>query len=123
MTNFKIKKLNQPEYECIVWATSYNNPLDNIADIEKSLKTNRCSGKILFDFLLSNGISSDRFFECSFDGEKLESGSLQRVDSTNVSNSIQKISIDVLSKIKSLEDSVLLKADRFLLRKKKLRVF
>jgi len=122
MTNFKIKKINQPEYECIVWAMNYKNPLDNIEDIEKSLKNKRCSGTVLFDFLLSNGINSDRFFECSFDGNKLQQYKIKRVEAKTVSEVIQELSLDFLSKVKSLEESVLLKAEKFLIRKKKLRI-
>ncbi|MBC2705956.1 type II toxin-antitoxin system RnlB family antitoxin [Desulfobacula sp.] len=120
MIDFEIKKINEPEYECIVWATNYKNPLDNLEDIEKILKIKQCTGRILFDFLLSNGVNSDRFFECPFDGNKLQPFKIKRVETKGVSKVIQKLSLNFLSKTKFIEKSVLTKAERFLLRKKRL---
>lgn len=57
------------EYKYLVFATSYENPIDYLDDIENELETEMYSGKILFDLLLCNGMSSNRYIEMEFDGE------------------------------------------------------
>ncbi len=60
------------DYKYLVFATSYENPIDYLDDIENELKSKMYSGKILFDLLLCNGMSSNRYVEMEFDGENFD---------------------------------------------------
>lgn len=71
MKYYDIRKLNNSCYDYLIFSTSYVNPLECVNDIESSLKENNYS-KVLFDLLLSNGNSTNRFIEATFDGRKLE---------------------------------------------------
>lgn len=122
MNNYKIKKIKAPDYECIVWAMDYQNPLDDLKALEASLRLERCSGKILLDLLLSNGFNSDRFFECIFDGDTLQSISIKKVEPYKIPKAIQTLSLDFLSTTRQIDTSVLTKAEKFLVRKRKLRL-
>ena len=57
------------DYNYVVLATSYINPIDELENIEEELKAKEYSGKVLFDLLLCNGMNSSRFVEIKFNGK------------------------------------------------------
>lgn len=72
MTSYKIKPLENSEYECLVLATSFEDPLDNIAFIELDLKSLGIRGNVLFDMLGQVGNSSERFISILFNGQNFD---------------------------------------------------
>ncbi|MGZ0086851.1 type II toxin-antitoxin system RnlB family antitoxin [Caldibacillus thermoamylovorans] len=83
MKNYEIQELhNYQMYPFVVFSTSYVNPLEDIESIQEELK-NRFKGKVLFDLLLSNGNSSNRYLEAEFNGFQFVPSSfkvLEKVD-------------------------------------------
>ncbi len=114
---YKILNTSIARYRCIVFATSYVNPMDQKDALEKDLMRIGIKGKILFDLLLSHGNNQDRYFEAFFNGEKINEESLKSTKS--VSKKIKKLSSDFfLAKQHYLDNSVLSRAQKFLIRKK-----
>lgn len=64
----------------VIISTSSTNPLDYRTEIEDNLKVSLYKGRVLFDLLLSNGFSPNRFIEMDFDGDKLVSNSASVID-------------------------------------------
>jgi hypothetical protein len=81
---YRINKVD--ESTVLVLSTSYLNPTDQISSIEKDLLKKGFSGKVFFDFLLTNGNSKQRFFETSF-----ENGSMNITKLKNLSNQVDTI--------------------------------
>jgi hypothetical protein len=76
-------------------------------------------GKILFDLLLSHGNNPDRFYEASFDGEKINEDSLRSAKS--VSKTIKKLSMGFYREQNQLlENSILSSAQKFLIKRDRL---
>ncbi|WP_461611963.1 type II toxin-antitoxin system RnlB family antitoxin [Cytobacillus kochii] len=71
MKKYGLIQLSGSEYQCMVLATSYEDPLQDIQDIERELKDLDVCGKILFDMLAHIGDNSERFLEANFDGDFL----------------------------------------------------
>ena len=93
--------------------------MDQKGAIEKDLREIGAKGKILFDLLLSHGNTPDRFFEAIFDGDEISEDSLKSIES--ISKKIKEISLDFYhSQQGFLENSVLSKAQKFLIKKKAL---
>ncbi|WP_208402057.1 type II toxin-antitoxin system RnlB family antitoxin [Halalkalibacterium halodurans] len=114
MKNYEIYKLNN-EYPYIVFSTSYINPLEDIEKIEEEMES-EFRGKVLFDLLLSNGLTSNRFLEAEFDGGKFQYTSIKPVG--NLDNLIKKESITFYREnIDLLQNSVLPNAHKFLIKK------
>ena len=119
MTTYKIVEAPNTIYPYIVFATSYQNPLDNKEAIEKDLSRIGVKGKILFDLLLSHGNTPDRFFEAFFNGEKINEASIKNAGL--MSDLIRKISLEFYSnEPQLLENSVLTKVQKFFIKRKKL---
>ena len=55
----------------VVFCTTYINPISYLSAIEKDLSHLGFSGKIIFDLLLSNGCSPNRFIEVDVNKAKL----------------------------------------------------
>ncbi len=114
---YKIKKTSVDVYPYIVFATSYVNPMDQKAAIEKDLKQLGVKGKILFDLLLSHGNTPDRFFEVFFNGKKISDDSLKSIETTT--DKIKSITSDFYyNQQHFVDNSVLSKAQKYLIRKK-----
>ncbi|MBU8967513.1 type II toxin-antitoxin system RnlB family antitoxin [Bacillus safensis] len=83
MKNYEIQELHNCQmYPFVVFSTSYVNPLEDIEYIQEELK-DRFEGKVLFDLLLSNGNSSNRYLEAEFNGFHFDFSSfkvLEKVD-------------------------------------------
>jgi hypothetical protein len=117
---FKIIETLQESYLCIVFSTSYINPMDQKECIERDLRENGIKGKMLFDLLLSHGNTPDRFFEAFFNGQEINEETLKRLAS--ISENIRRLSLDFYKSQRDLvENSVLTRAQKFLVRKKALR--
>lgn len=92
MKNYELLELEEgKEYRFIVLSTNYISPTECLNDIEQKLAKIGCNGKILFDFLLANGNSSNRFCTIHFDGEKFDLDSLAIV---NPKDYIKQMSLD-----------------------------
>lgn len=55
----------------VVVATSYVSPLSQVYAIANELKSIDYKGEVIFDLVLSNGFSSNRFLKTVFDGDQL----------------------------------------------------
>ena len=113
---YKIIETKLKSYTHIILSISYLNPLDQKDAIEEDLKKRGVKGKILFDLLLSHGNNPDRFYEASFDGEKINEDSLKAAKS--ISKTIKRLSMSFYrEQNRFLESSVLSKTQKFLIRK------
>lgn len=81
MKTYDVKKINDKWYSYIIFSTSYEDPFDDIEYIEKELNT--FSGKVLFDLLLSNGLSSNRFVEAQFENGHFDTSSFKVLKDIN----------------------------------------
>ncbi|MDR1665026.1 MAG: type II toxin-antitoxin system RnlB family antitoxin [Clostridiales bacterium] len=114
MDSYKI--LNLEEYEFAIIATSYLRPLDDKEKIEEELRSRHFRGPVLFDLLLCNGLSLNRYALMEFDGEKFVSSSLKIL--TNISDVSKRMIFDYFKQNEScIDTSVLPKAQRYLMRK------
>lgn len=87
MKNYSIKYCCYNKYSAIIYSTSFYNPLENVNDISKDLSHNLFNSCfILFDLLLSNGNSFNRFVEVYFNGKEIEKSSIHIVTINNTSN-------------------------------------
>jgi hypothetical protein len=64
MTNYSIDFRKYNKYSAVIYSASYVNPFDSIAEITAEIKKHLTgTGFLLFDLLLSNGDSFNRFVE------------------------------------------------------------
>lgn len=116
---FDIKRTNADRYSYIVLSTSYMSPIEWVEELEACLMKEEYVGNILLDLLLSNGYDRDRFYEIFFDGKKLNFQTLLNV--TKVSEELKQVSGEYYSRNPEiLDNSVLTKPQRFLIKKKRL---
>lgn len=120
LVTFELQKINQPSvYSYLILSTSYFNPLDDLDQLEEELRASlgdKFLGKILFDLLLSNGNSSNRFIEATFNGKELDYSSF-KVPS-DVDLQIKKLSSSYYSNNELLKDSAVVSDSfKFLLKK------
>lgn len=64
MNKFQILKLHDEPYDFLVIATSYENPLSSLSEIEKEINVDEA--KLLFDLTLINGTKKNRYIECHY---------------------------------------------------------
>lgn len=76
MKRYHIINLDSDSRKVVV-ATSYVSPLSEIASISDELREISYKGDVIFDLLLSNGFSSNRFLRISFNGEILEHSGIE----------------------------------------------
>ncbi len=95
----------------IVTASSYENPMSFISDIEEqlSLQLDNCSNtKIIFDLLCSNGFESNRFVSMRYESRHLKRDSFKVVSLNELDSKIVKTqSMFFKHKPELLQDSVL----------------
>lgn len=104
----------EKDYKYVVVATSYENPIDEIENIEQELNNKKYCGKILFDLLLCNGMNSNRYIEMEFDGDYFDINSSIIVDSPT--ENIKRAIYEYFSNRPLLiENSVLSRAQRYLM--------
>lgn len=102
------------DYKYVVLATSYENPIDVLDEIEYELSLKKYSGKVLFALLLCNGMNDNKYIEMEFNGENfvLSSSKILNQISNIIENFIYRYLKDRPSLVKN---SVLPKAQQYLL--------
>lgn len=76
----------------IIYATSYFNPLGNLEQLSEELAASiKESCDILFDLLLSNGDSYNRFVTCKFDGGNIMRDSIDIISEDCIEPTYKKI--------------------------------
>ncbi|MGO4348141.1 type II toxin-antitoxin system RnlB family antitoxin [Paenibacillus sp. MCAF9] len=118
LKNYEIQKSGNNEgYPFIIFSTSYMSPIDDIICIEHDLQS-QYKGKVLFDLLLSNGVSSNRFVEAEFNGEHFDYSSFKTLRSVCIA--IKKESTEFYKNHTDfLENSTLPNAYQYLIKKGK----
>ena len=117
--SYKILETKLKSYTHIIFSISYLNPIDQKEAIEKDLEKRGVKGKILFDLLLSHGNNPDRFYEASFNGEKINEDSLKVAKS--ISKTIKSLSMNFYrEQNQCLESSILSTAQKFLIKRGRL---
>lgn len=119
MSSYKIKEVNDFKYKLIIFSTDYISPIDYLSEIEDYLKTKNYLGEIIFDLLLVNGNSENRFIEAFFNGEKFSRKSFMIVN--KLSNEIKNVTTEFyFNNLSIVENSRLSNPIKFLIKKKKL---
>ncbi len=86
--NFEVFKLKNEAYDFLVIATSYENPLNSMDEIEKEIQAEKAN--LLVDLTLINGTNKNRYIGCEYDASANSMPSCTMVE--EVSDSIKKIS-------------------------------
>lgn len=81
---YRISKIN--DSSVLILSTCYHSPTEQLANIEKELSKKGFHGKVIFDLLLTNGNSTQRFFETYF-----EKNSIDRTAFKNIVEQIDKV--------------------------------
>lgn len=119
MSSYKIKEVNDFKYKLIIFSTDYISPIDYLSEIEDYLKTKNYLGEIIFDLLLVNGNSENRFIEAFFNGEKFNRKSFMIAN--KLSNEIKNVTTEFyFNNLSIVENSRLSNPIKFLIKKKKL---
>ena len=61
MKYYRLNKID--DNQTIVYSISFHSPTEQIKSIEKELINKDFKGKVIFDFLLTNGDTKQRYFE------------------------------------------------------------
>jgi len=118
MALFNILYKKNGNYGAIVYSTSYVSPLSELNLIEEELKFNDVvPGFVLFDLLLSNGQSFNRFIEGYFNGKKIEESSLN-IASIPKESFVKDINRFYQENTKFLNDGILSTREKFLIAKR-----
>jgi hypothetical protein len=72
----------------LVIGTTYVNPISSLSSLDKDLSKIGFDGKVVFDLLLSNGYSSNRFVEACTDGYKIHLPSMKILGISSLDESI-----------------------------------
>lgn len=72
MKSYQVETTGISEYPFIVFSTSYVSPLSSFLQIQKDILLLGFKGDVLFDLLLSNGYSRNRFLVIPVDNGTLE---------------------------------------------------
>lgn len=119
MSSYKIEEVNDFKYKLIIFSTDYISPIDYLSEIEDYLKTKNYLGEIIFDLLLVNGNSENRFIEAFFNGEKFNRKSFMIAN--KLSNEIKNVTTEFyFNNLSIVENSRLSNPIKFLIKKKKL---
>lgn len=70
----------QSDERRLVLSTSYASPLSSVFIISNELAKENYQGEVLFDLLLSNGFTPNRFLSMQFDGTKLLPQTTKKVE-------------------------------------------
>ena len=104
------------EYKLLVLSVSYISPFDEIEELENDLREMNFKGIVLFDLILCNGVSPNRFIKSYFDGNSFYSNTFEIV--SNIKDNIKLISSNFYKNNSDLIDKgVLSKPHSFLLKK------
>jgi hypothetical protein len=95
----------------VIFCTTYVNPISYLRSIETELKNRSFNGKVIFDLLLSNGYTSNRFIQAKVVNHKIDKNSMKVVNS--VSDFILEKSREFYIKNKNfVEDSSLIDEEK-----------
>jgi hypothetical protein len=99
----------------IVFSMTYMNPISYLPTIEKDLGELNFSGKIIFDLLLSNGNSSNRFVEASVNKAKIDRRSMKVIGHSSLEPSFIKKTKEFYKSHQSILDNscILLDEEKF----------
>lgn len=113
MKKYEIRLAVDNAGTCLIFSVDYRSPLEFINDIELELRSAPLCQKVIFDLLLSNGMTSNRYFEAFFNGQHLEN--IRKC--VNVDNEIKEASNHFYKKYPTLlKNSVLVNQQKFLVR-------
>lgn len=119
MNNYQIKEINDYKYKSIIFSTDYISPIEELDEIEFKLKSCNYLGYIIFDLLMVNGNSENRFMEVYFDGEKFDRNSFKIAK--KLSTHINTVSSDFyFNNLAIVEKSRLSNPIKFMIKKKRL---
>lgn len=100
----------------IVWSVSYVSPTEHLDEIARTLADCAYSGRVIFDLLLANGQTSNRFVSARFDGRDFDRASFAIL--SHELDTLKKVSLGFYhSHPELLENSVLPRAAQFLIRR------
>ncbi|MDD2781230.1 type II toxin-antitoxin system RnlB family antitoxin [Sulfuricurvum sp.] len=74
---YRINKVD--DSTVLILSTSYHSPTEQLDAIEKDLSKKGFHGKVLFDLLLTNGNSTQRFFETYFENNTINKSSFKNI--------------------------------------------
>lgn len=114
MKRYTIRKINNPLYGYVVFATSYENPFASSPEIEKSLAKKGYSGPVVFDLFLSTGVRDSRFLSAPFDGRCFSLRDLAPVQDESIAAFATNF---YKTNFQKVDTTVLTKPSRFKLRK------
>ena len=101
----------------IIYSTNYLRLEEYIKDITMILQRNSYKGDVIFDLLLCNGYSTNRFIKMLFDGASFKHKTCEVIE--NIDISIRDLSFDFYStNTQYLENSILSKVQIFLIKNK-----
>ena len=113
------KELYQTErvsnHTVIVFSMTYINPISYLPNIEEDLGKMNFSGKLIFDLLLSNGNSSNRFVEVTVNKAKIERRSMKVIEHSSLEPYLIKKSREFYMSHQFIVDSsnILLDEEKF----------
>jgi hypothetical protein len=91
----------------LVFCTGYENPISKLQKIERDLSN--FTGKVIFDLLLCNGNSSNRFAEAQISQGKVNRGSMKIVGRLDLDQStVERIEKFYQGNGKLIEESLIL---------------
>ncbi|MNB77489.1 hypothetical protein D3C75_241750 [compost metagenome] len=107
MKTYDIVRIDNMEYPYCIISTSYETPLTNLSQLTQDLSAYSSGFKVIFDFLLCSGNSTERFYEAFFDGEHFKENSF-RIINLDKKSELRKLSCNHLNQHKEyLDQSVL----------------
>ena len=113
------KELYQTErvsnHTVIVFSMTYINPISYLPNIEEDLGKMNFSGKLIFDLLLTNGNSSNRFVEVNVKKAKIERRSMKVIEHSSLEPCLIKKSREFYTSHQFILDSsnILLDEEKF----------
>lgn len=114
--SYQLKKVRNSSYEYICFSTDYSRMEEYLNDVELDLRKKSASGTVLFDLLLSNGISSTRYLSIFFNGNEFD---IQTIKVVSVTDELKDSSLKFYaSKNDLLQYSVLTKTQQYLIKHK-----
>ncbi len=72
ISHFLIHPNPEPTLGAAVFAVGAVNPMEELAEVERTLRERHVAGKVLFDLLLAHGNKVNRFFLADFDGVRFK---------------------------------------------------
>ncbi|MDD4437392.1 MAG: type II toxin-antitoxin system RnlB family antitoxin [Tissierellia bacterium] len=82
--SYEIIKINSDLFPILIIGKTYHGLDDYISELEIELQKNKYKGKVIFDFLLSNGYNSTNRFMCSlFNGKFFNEIHYYQIDNRN----------------------------------------